>query len=71
MPNIVKEGSLEAFVDRQTNQQLKWRQFYCRKCGCEFNAHKGEYKYIWYKFGFYSVCPTCSSDVREYVDDWY
>ena len=68
VPEILKAGSLEDFVDNQTNKQLKWKHFYCYKCGCDFNAHKMEYKYIWYKFGYYCMCPTCSSMVREFND---
>lgn len=71
MPEIIRDGSLKDFVDTQINKYLKWKIFYCTECGCLFNAHKKEYKYIWYKFGHYSMCPTCSSMVREYVDDYF
>ena len=65
MPDVIKDGSFDDFV----NNQLKWKKFYCFECGCRFNANKHEYKYIWYKFGYYSMCPTCSSKVREYNED--
>ena len=71
MANIIEEGSLDRFISYQMNRQMKWKQFHCYKCGCEFNAHTKEYKYVWYKFGFYCICPTCASSVRESGDDWH
>lgn len=67
VPEIIKDGSFDKFV----NNQFKWKRFYCYECGCDFNAHKKEYRYIFHKFGYYCACPTCSSMVREHVDHSY
>lgn len=52
-----------------TNRLRGIRRFICKECGCEFEADKTEYKYIFDQredCGWYSIrCPTCNQLVTK------
>lgn len=56
---IIKEGNKELLK--------KTKRFNCDKCGCVFEADKGEYKcYTQYNTDkYYCVCPCCKNDAYE------
>ena len=45
------------------------KRFVCSKCGCVFDASKGEYRENFYcgqiLEGFSCKCPTCGEDVSK------
>lgn len=70
MKNVIREGRLEYIAEKLLEKEQKPKLFVCKKCGCEFTATKKDYKFILYKFGFYSKCPTCANSVRSYLEDF-
>ncbi len=70
MKNVIREGSLEYLAEKLLEKEQKPKLFVCKKCGCDFTATKKDYKFILYKFGFYSNCPTCANPVRSYLEDF-
>lgn len=70
MKTVIREGSLEYLAEKLLEKEQKPKLFVCKKCGCEFTATKKDYKFILYKLGFYSNCPTCANSVRSYWEDF-
>lgn len=70
MSEIITKGSEEKLINNMNQKLNKPRYFHCYECGCEYNAYKHEYKYVFLKFGVYSNCPYCGNKVR-YVDPYY
>lgn len=60
---VIKEGDR----DRAKQSVLQTRRFKCDRCGCVFEADKGEYKSVsqYNDINYFCKCPCCGENANE------
>lgn len=64
---IIKNGDIDKIILKISSPKI----FTCGTCGCVFQLDKFEYKFIWYRLGYYGNCPCCGLLSREDTESYY